>query len=289
METVELARAPGLAGLYARALAAALPGRGGAHDRVPQTGLALRGVRADGARVVAYARVCGFTLTGTLPVTYPHVLAFPLALKLMTSADFPFPATGVVHLANRIEQRRPLAADEPMDLTVHVENLRPHERGRQVDVVAVATVDGAEVWRDVSTYLRREGARSGRATGPGREASPDGPPPEPTAVWRVGAGTGRAYAEVSGDRNPIHLSTLAAKAFGFKRQIAHGMWSKARCLAQLGPRLPDAYTVEVAFRAPVLLPSTVHFSAAPEPDGWRFAVHGAKSGRSHLSGTVTRA
>ncbi|MFS8520122.1 MAG: MaoC/PaaZ C-terminal domain-containing protein [Micromonosporaceae bacterium] len=337
MRTVELERPPRLGGLYLRALAGLLPGRGGGGERVPDTELVVRGVRAEGARLVAYARVCGFALTGTLPATYPHVLAFPLALKLMTAPDFPFPPTGVVHLANRIEVRRPVRDAEALDLAVRVENLRAHPRGRQLDVVATATVDGVEVWRDVSTYLRRERtaadaagegppastagegppastagadgapAAAERGDGPpaapggggapatdgggqrrGRTAEPEGTPPEPTAVWRVAADTGRAYAAVSGDRNPIHVSNLAARAFGFRRRIAHGMWTMARCLAQLAPKLPEAYVVDVTFRSPILLPSTVHFHAAPEPDGWRMSVTGATSGRTHLAGRVTR-
>lgn len=300
MAQVELTSPPSLGGLYRRAFAGMLPGRGRAHDRVPDTELVLRGVTADPEPLAQYARVCGFPLTDTLPATYPHVLAFPLALQLMTAPEFPFPAAGAVHLVNRIEQHRPLRADEPLDLTVRVEHLRPHERGRQVDVVATATVAGEPVWREVSTYLRREQAARGSASAAPQEGSPappggpSGPPswgeaPEPTAVWRVGSETGRAYAAASGDRNPIHTSTLAAKAFGFRRRIAHGMWTKARCLAQLAARLPDAYAVEATFRAPVLLPSTVGFAAVPDGDGLRLTVHGRSSGRLHLAGTVSRA
>lgn len=274
----ELTRPPNLARLYGTALAG-LVRRRGAGDTVPETELVLRQVRVDRDRLAEYARVCGFRLTDTLPPTYPHVLAFPLALDLMTRPSFPFPAAGAVHVANRIALRRPVAVAEPLDLAVHAEALRPHARGRQVDLVAVATVDGSEVWRGVSTYLHR--SRDGSA------GSPPGPAdsaPAPSAVWHVRAGIGPAYAAVSGDRNPIHLSNLAARAFGFRRRIAHGMWTKARCLAQLAPRLPDAYTVEVAFKAPILLPSTVGFSSTV---GGSFSVHDLRSGRQHLSGKVT--
>jgi hypothetical protein len=145
MSAVELERAPSLRGLYGKAAAGMLPGRRAVSDTVPDTELVLRGVTADLGRLADYARVCGFALTGTLPATYPHVLAFPLALSLLTAPGFPFPAAGVVHLANRIEQHRPIRIDEALDLAVHVENLRPHQRGRQVDVVAVATADGTRV------------------------------------------------------------------------------------------------------------------------------------------------
>jgi acyl dehydratase len=101
-------------------------------------------------------------------------------------------------------------------------------------------------------------------------------------VWEVGRDAGRRYAAVSGDRNPIHLSRLAARAFGFPRAIAHGMWAKARCLAAFEGRLPAAYTVEVAFRAPILLPARVGFTVT----GQDFALHDARGGRPHLTGTI---
>ena len=86
--------------------------------------------------------------------------------------------------------------------------------------------------------------------------------------------------------NPIHLSGLTAKAFGFKRAIAHGMWVKARVLAALGGRLPDAFTVDVAFRKPLFLPSTVTLSTAQAGGGWDLAVRNANSGTEHVVGTV---
>ncbi len=90
---------------------------------------------------------------------------------------------------------------------------------------------------------------------------------------------------MSGDRNPIHLHPLAAKAFGFSRAIAHGMWSKARCLAAFAERLPEAYAVDVAFRKPLLLPSTVDFATRPWDTGRVFALR-ARCGKPHLLGSV---
>ncbi|MDQ7905493.1 MaoC/PaaZ C-terminal domain-containing protein [Phytohabitans sp. ZYX-F-186] len=266
--------------MYARAAIGLVPG----FNRpgwLPDTVLERQGVTVDRAHLAEYDRVCGFRLCDTLPVTYPHVLAFPLAFRLMSRRDFPFPVVGLVHVANRIELHRPIDAGEALDLSVHAADLREHPRGRQLDVVATASVDGEVVWRDVSTYLRREGKGSGRR----RESEPAEPPPA-SARWRLGPRVGTDYARVSGDHNPIHTSRLGARLFGFARPIAHGMWSKARCLAALEGRLPEAYTVEVAFKLPVLLPSTVAFSAAPE---WTFTLHGAKSGKPHLTGSVTAA
>ena len=97
---------------------------------------------------------------------------------------------------------------------------------------------------------------------------------------------GRRYAAVSGDRNPIHLHGLAAKAFGFRSAIAHGMWLKARALAALQGRLPEAMTVEVAFKTPVFLPSTIAVAATAAAAGWDLDVRNAGRGKPHLTGTV---
>ncbi|WP_433314922.1 MaoC/PaaZ C-terminal domain-containing protein [Micromonospora sp. CA-269861] len=275
---VELSRMPAAGALHRRALLGALPGLGGGRrgPDLPAVELTVRGVTVDRAQLADYDRVCGFRLSDRLPATFPHVMGFPLALRLMTAPDFPIPLIGLVHVGNRITTHRPITADETLDFTTYAENLRPHDRGRQVDVVLVGSVDGEEVWRGVSTYLGRERKPSGRDPGE-RQAAPTA-----TARWRVEPRVGTEYARVSGDHNPIHTSRLGARLFGFRRPIAHGMWSKARCLAALEARLPDAYTVEVAFKLPVPLPSTVGFALLP--DGG-FTVHDSR-GRPHLAGLV---
>ncbi|MER7280683.1 MaoC/PaaZ C-terminal domain-containing protein [Dactylosporangium sp. NPDC000244] len=272
METTVLAAPPRLGPLY-RAAALRRP-RGGT---LPERELRLDEVRVDLAHLAEYDRACGFRLRDELPATYPHVLAFPLALALMTAADFPFPVLGVVHVANAIEVLRPLTSSDAFSLSVRAEDLRPHERGTQFDMVATASIAGEPVWHGRSTYLRRDGSRSDR-----KDTAEPPKPPQPTAVWRVPRRTGTDYAAASGDRNPIHTSRILARAFGFRSTIAHGMWTKARCLAALEGRLPERYTVSVQFKRPILLPATVAFSAR---DG-QIAVHDRGTGAPHLTGTI---
>ncbi len=258
--------------LYARILLGAVRRR---PDELPADVLS-RTAEVDREALAAYDRVCGFRLRDELPATYPHVLAFPLAMDLMSSGAFPFSPLGLVHVGNRIEQLRPLRADEPLDLRVWAEGLAPHDRGTQFEVVGEAAVDGEVVWRDRSTYLHREKGGGGSSS---RRTSP----PAPSAVWRVPGDIGRRYARVSGDANPIHLHPLTAKALGQPTAIAHGMWTKARCLAALEGELPDAYAVDVRFKLPLRLPARAAFSYA---DG-AFSVHDARSGAPHLEGRVT--
>jgi acyl dehydratase len=194
-----------------------------------------------------------------------------------------------VHVENRIDHVRPVTAAERPSFRVHSEGLRDHPRGRQFDVVAVATVDGERVWEGRSTYLRRGGG-SGATKDDNTTSKADnkrGAPPAPEAIWKVPADIGRRYGAVSGDRNPIHLHDVSAKLFGMPRAIAHGMWLKARVLAALQPELSGAFTVAARFKKPVLLPATVAFSTTAHDDGRAVAVHDAKRGIPHLEGRVS--
>ncbi|MEU6203444.1 MaoC/PaaZ C-terminal domain-containing protein [Micromonospora musae] len=282
--TVELPGMPAAGALYRRALTGALPGTGGRRAaQPPPVRLTVSGVSVDLRHLAEYDRVCGFRLTDRLPATYPHVMGFPLALRLMTAPEFPVPLTGVVHVANRITVHRPIRSGETLDFSAYAEKLRPHDRGRQLDVVLVGAVAGEEVWRGVSTYLSRERRDGG---GERRDRGASAPTPAPSATWRLTPRVGTDYARVSGDHNPIHTSRLGARLFGFPRPIAHGMWSKARCLAALENRLPDAFTTSVAFKLPVPLPGSVAFTATPADTGWTFALHDARTNRPQLVGAV---
>ena len=283
--TVQLDHRPGLGRLYAKAVATARSRRG---DQLPETSVEMADVTIDREQLASYAEVCGFRHSDVLPATYPHVLAFPLAVTLMVDPAFPFPLPGLVHVANRITQQRTLRADERLTLRVRATNLRPHPRGRQFDMTIEATVAGEPVWAETSTYLRRERSRSSRSA---KDPSPQpgegqGGGIAPTAIWRVPRNIGRRYAAVSGDINPIHLNPLVARLFGFRRAIAHGMWLKARCLAALEGRFPHVLTAEVEFKSPVLLPSTVGFSSQLKGSTWAIAVFQPSSGRPHLNGSI---
>jgi acyl dehydratase len=210
-------------------------------------------------------------------------------MQLMTATDFPFPVIGLVHINNRIVQQRPLCADERPTLRVWAEGLDSHPKGRQFEMHAEAEVDGAPVWRSVSTYLRKGGG-SGEGDKKKSSSSDDaGDEREPNAVWDIPDDIGRRYAGVSGDSNPIHLRRSTALLFGMPRPIAHGMWTKARCLAALEGQLPEAVAIDVAFKLPVYLPSKVAFTSWKDGKGRAFTLESAKDGKPHLSGTAAPA
>ena len=305
MTTRTLASSPRILPLYARAAAPMLPGASllpfvpGGGGEIPDIELELAGVAADPAAVAAYAKVCGFALRDQLPPTYPHVLAFPLQMAVMADGSFPFGAVGLVHVENRIVQCRPIGIGEELTLRVHPTKLEPHPKGRTFTLVTEALAGDELAWESVSTMLRRgrpevdvavpSGIREElrpRGTGPAEPVDSSAAEMQASAIWRLGGDLGRRYAAVSGDRNPIHMHALTAKPLGFPAAIAHGMWTKARCLAALESRLPDSFAVEVRFRKPILLPARVEFASAAEGTEIAFAVRDARRHTPHLDGRI---
>src|SRR5690349_8498980 len=153
VETLRFDAAPGLPRLFAEAVAY---GRT-TGSTLPEVVAERRGIRVDASEVADYAHVCGFGLGAHPPVTWPHLLGFPLQAAVMSRRDFPVPMVGLVHVENRLTWSRPLDYGEAVDVSVHAADLRPHRRGRLVDLVADISSGSEVVWRGVSTYLARGG------------------------------------------------------------------------------------------------------------------------------------
>lgn len=304
MSTVELTTVPSLPAIYSAAARGAatrkLTRTAAAPGTLPDTRYRLRGVVPPAHRLTDYQHLVGEPAADRLPACFVHVLSFPVAMALMASREFPLPLMGMVHLSNRIDQFAPIVLGESIDFDVHASDLAAHHRGTEVRITASASVSGEVRWRGESMYLAKGvflGGTGRLETG----ARPEFTPPEPTGSWNLPADIGRRYAAVSGDFNPIHLSSVSARALGFKRAIAHGMYLSARAVAATGVRSWDSMTQTVSFGSPALIPGRVALAAgAPldppsdwpstggsAPDG-EYVGWNAKYGRRHFSGAVWR-
>src|ERR1700750_2282449 len=173
-----------------------IPGIAKKGGELPDLTLRRTGVEIDADHAAAHAQVCGFEPSQTLPFTYPHMLAFPLHMGIMTDSSFPFPAIGTVHVGNTITQHRRISPAERLDVSASAVNLRPHAKGRVFDLVTTVTssASGVEetVWESTSNYLR---------VGKGdTDAKPVLDPFDVVAgtglVWKLPGGLGREYAAV---------------------------------------------------------------------------------------------
>ncbi|NWD72861.1 acyl dehydratase [Pseudomonas gingeri] len=253
--------------------------------RLPDERLVRPAVELVAADISRYARACGFRPEHGVPLSFPHNLALPLHLLLLTSPAFPWPASGMIHLANRIRQYQRLEAGQALRLEVHCERWVAHPKGQAVLIVTRAKGGGSLVWESESLYLRRG------------VAAPQGEPWQGvltfdeaalvrTQRWSLSADLGRRFARIGGDYNPIHTSWLGARLFGFPRPIAHGMWTLGRALAaQQLPKPLAAAELSCEFKLPIFLPGSATLWNVP-PSGSRhaFEVRNETGDKPHMRG-----
>ncbi|WP_427018967.1 MaoC family dehydratase [Pseudarthrobacter sp. P1] len=297
---------PSLAKLYLHAAATAARTR--VLGSVPTVALPPRatqvhGVLADVAKLTQYQHLLGKPARDIMPSGYLHALAFPVAMSVMVREDFPLPLLGMIHLRNQVDHLAAVQFSQPLSIRSWARNLAGHRAGTTVELVVEIRPDGATevLWRGVSTYLAKgiylpgldKPVAGGGVPDEGGQGREDFLAPDPTGIWQLGVDAGRAYAAVSGDFNPIHLSVFSAKALGMRRSIAHGMYLSSRVLGDVGSAKPETFSWDISFAAPVFLPAqvAVRIADATDADGaWTassFVGWNRRTGRKHFSGTVS--
>jgi len=294
--SLDFARAPAIWSMYPKIMVSRKPSLVPEGGEVPRIESRLTKVVIDRKHLASYSEICGAATGGTLPIAYPHILAFPLHLAMLGAEAFPVKLFGLVHVHNRIAMRQPLSADEPAEIRAWIEGHRDSERGQEFDLHTEYVVGGEAIWDETCTFLARrrapagEGARTTQSRGEGSSSAP-GSPPDATAMksssFRAPAGLGRRYGFISGDVNPIHMSDLSARAFGFPRAIAHGMWSLARLASDFeSEQFDGGCELSVTFKLPVYMPAWLMLQRWSIENGSGFALRDAQGEKPHITGTL---
>lgn len=287
MPSDQLGAIPSLGRLYAQAaaqLALVRAGRRSLPTAVPDRELVVDNVRLDARTLTGFQHLVGARAGDVVPPSFLHVVGFPLTIQLMSGSSSPVVAIGLVHIRNHAEQLAPVRLGDELTFRARIENLAPHKRGTTIDAVVDAFRDGERVFTTVSTHLAKGNYAAGKpedAETPRAEFVP----PQATGRWRITPSDVKAYAEYSGDRNPIHMNALAAKAFGFPSIIAHGMFSAAKALAAIDPR-GESYAWDVEFAAPVVVPTTLPVRVETSGESGTAIGWNVKKSRLHFRSTV---
>ena len=268
---------------------------------IPRLEAELKTYQPQRSRVEAYRSVCGGTPSDYLPAAYPHVIATPIQLALLSSLAFPVRLMGLVHLRNHIEHYRPIHIDEKLTLRTVVDGRRDTDRGQEFDVLTTVLAEGKPAWSEICVFMARRlerdtskpfGARISAGEGVPAPDAEAVRPPSPDAIVKhaltAEKNIGWRYARTSSDYNPIHLWNFGARMFGFNQAIAHGMWSMARSLSALpAGTFNSACRVDVVFKRPVSIPAPLTLETWHTPEGDGFALKGSGKGKVHLAGSVT--
>lgn len=258
---------------------------------VPRLEGSVEAVSARSGHLSRYRKVCGFADDGLLPITYPHVLAMPLHVALLTHPRFVVRLMGLIHVGNEIQLVRPMPGDGSYRLRSWIEGHREVDRGHEFDLHTAADDSLGVVWQEKSILLARrpsngkQAARSARQTlRYERPGETDVPASSDIDVPRA---MGRRYGWLSGDLNPIHLGDRGARLFGFDRAVAHGMWSMARTLAALGgTALAPPVHVHVEFKFPLFMPGAARLEHWQREGRRVFVLKDRENDRPHLAGAT---
>jgi hypothetical protein len=286
--SLEFARAPAVWSMYPRILTSRKPTLVPEGGEVPRIEARLSKVAIDRKHLAAYSDVCGAAAGATLPIAYPHILATPLHLAMLGAEAFPVKLFGLVHVQNRIAMRQPLSADEPAEIRAWIEGHRETERGQEFDLHTEYVVANEPLWDETCTFLARRRTPAGAAKTSARtiEGAPDGVAVQ-SSSFRAPAGLGRRYGFISGDVNPIHMSDLTAKAFGFPKAIAHGMWSLGRLASDFEPAQFDGgCELSVTFKLPIYMPAWLMLQRWPIENGVGFALRDGQGEKPHVTGSL---
>src|SRR6185295_2203661 len=251
--SLEFARAPAIWSMYPKIMVSRKPSLVPEGGEVPRIEARLAKVSIDRKHLANYSEVCGAAAGATLPIAYPHVLAMPLHLAMLGAEAFPVKLFG-------------------QEFDLHTEYV----------------VSGAPLWDETCTFLARKKPPAGAK--PSVSRSVEGAP-DATAVksssFRAPSGLGRRYGFISGDVNPIHMSDLTARAFGFPRAIAHGMWSLGRAASDFEPeRFNGGCEYSVTFKLPIYMPAWMTLQRWAIENGTAFALRDAQGEKPHFTGTL---
>ena len=284
MKTIEISNTPNPVGVALSALLSSAK-RPGPVKALHKVVYARPSVVLDADHIAAYAKVCGLQTAQGVPVIYPQLLTFPLAMAFFSSEHCPWPALGTVHLANRIHQHQRLQPGDDLRIEMRTGELMAHEKGQAFHLEMSILRDDVLVWEATQTLLRL-GVKnpSGKAFVSSLTADA---PLSHQADFVAPADIGRRYAQVSGDFNPIHLTAASAKLFGFRQAIAHGLWTAARALAPLVPDQPLGQAeLDLEFKTPLFLPASASLWSTRKSPATLFEVRNAKGDKPHVRGRL---
>ena len=225
------------------------------------------------AQLLSYRDCCRADGEPGLPLHFPHVLVSPLHLALMTQPEFPLGLLGSLHLRNHAVRYRPIAVEERLDFFVSTGQARFRPQGIEFDLETEARVGEELVWAEVSTFLVRKKLSTEDPASPLAGLFDWPEEGEELTQFQIPGNAGRRYASITGDYNPIHISPLAARLFGFPQDLVHGMWGVARASAGLKElQTENPVRADVSFKGPLYIGKQVRVNGISTSDGRKIKI-----------------
>jgi hypothetical protein len=222
----------------------------------------------------SYISAFDFAQQDQVPLPYLYLLAQRAQLAVMLGADFPFSVVGMVHTANEMLLLRSVELALPFEISVSIKPEPLSQTGSQFIAFECVIFQNEEpVASCVSRYLAKRGRSKSESMA--KQATTQELQSRHIALenYFLAADSGRQYAKLSGDYNPIHLWTWSARLLGFKRPIIHGMHTVAKVASALERQHTDSSQCLARLEARFLKPIALPAQACIQTDGNSFEVN----------------
>lgn len=238
-------------------------------------------LRPDAQRLEAFNRMFGYPGT-YVPSTYWHTRLFGVRIALAARREFPFPLPGMVHFTDTIRQHETVWPTDVLRMECRLGRFLRHEKGTAFETLTYLYRGNRLVWEENTVNLYLGSIHIGEAEYTGHEFPELQHPYEDRL--RIPGNMGRKYARICGDYNPIHISSLGAKLFGFKRKLMHGWYGLNQILAQHPNEMAAPHEVYAAFKKPLFIPGQVLLKQEKKASEIRFEIVHAREGYPNLKG-----
>lgn len=216
--------------------------------------VSLSHIRIDTRQLSRYNRYFAFS-DNEIPLPFWFVFSQPAQLALFNLPQFPASVVGLVHTGLVIEKHRPGQVDDEYQVSLSVQSCEKTDKGLKISLHIVIQSNGEKVISLQSDYLSP--SRDRKAGKPKSNARPFDTSEARKVEYDVRKA--RKYARISGDYNPIHLSSALARLFGFRQPILHGMYSVASLYAYSYKRnIGSDKQMRVKFKRPLFLPQSAY-------------------------------
>lgn len=164
-----------------------------------------------------------FNFTTNTPVSYLYVFAQRAQTSLMLDKKFTLAIPGMIHIENSLVLYSDYSTNHPIDIKVAV-NVDYKQLGGLKPVFFVEIHQkGKHICSCKSVYIvKRKSRKSSKRSNKEKESIETY---SSSLKWQLDSSIAKEYAKISGDKNPIHTSSVFAKMLGFKSSIIHGWYS----------------------------------------------------------------
>lgn len=261
---------------------------------MPQLSINSDSVAVNAQNLTHYRKKCGLSEGKGLPILYPTVETFCMNLACMCLPTFPVSVIGGVLAHYKATMHRPIQETEILTYRQRLlPKMRQTKRGdTEFDMsVSVLSDTGELLWEDTSTFLSFGNQRQG--TSKQSEPELDVRSFQASEKWQLSIQDGPQFAALNGDINFIHMHPILARLFGFKSNIAHGVYlvSKSIAAMQTGKQQQFPQAVCASFKRPAVLPGqfTCHWQQGTQGAMFssEYSVCSEETGKTVLSGKYT--